>query len=78
MELVSEWEVKGRVEGKQELVVRQLTKRFGPLTAPVQQRIGLLTSEQLNTLGEAMLDFTTDNDLIAWLDAHGTQSSSPN
>lgn len=64
-------ETRGRSEGKAEgeagLILRQLNRRFGTLPAGVSERISQLTIEQLDELGEALLDFTSLSDLDAWL-----------
>lgn len=64
-------ETRGRSEGKAEgeagLILRQLNRRFGTLPAGVSDRISQLTIEQLDELGEALLDFTSLSDLEAWL-----------
>ncbi|WP_353930025.1 DUF2887 domain-containing protein [Okeanomitos corallinicola TIOX110] len=58
-------------EAKQEeatnLLLRQLSKRFGKLTDSYIQTISNLTIEQLEDLGEALLDFGNINDLDEWL-----------
>jgi len=61
-------------EAKQEeainLLVRQLSKRFGKLTHSYIENINKLTIAQIEDLGEALLDFTDINDLEQWLKAH--------
>ncbi len=73
MELMSSWERKGRLEGKEELVVRQIMRRFGSVTSQVRERLNRLSAEQLNELGEDLLDFKTPADLDAWLSRHTPQ-----
>jgi predicted transposase/invertase (TIGR01784 family) len=62
----------GRLEGEQFLVMRQLKRRLGTLTAAQQTRIQALSPDALCTLAEALLDFQTSADLEAWLQNHGT------
>jgi predicted transposase YdaD len=61
-------------EAKQEeainLLVRQLSKRFGKLTHSYIENINKLTIAQIEDLGEALLDFTDINDLEQWLKAY--------
>ncbi|MFM6021543.1 MAG: Rpn family recombination-promoting nuclease/putative transposase [Dolichospermum sp.] len=65
----------GRQEGRQEgtkddatnLLLRILSKRFGKLGDSYIQNINSLNIEQLEKLGEALLDFTDINDLETWL-----------
>lgn len=59
----------GREEGRQSelrLVMRQLTRRLGIVTPELQSQIQELSLEQLEDLGEALLDFTTEGDLVNW------------
>ena len=59
--------------GKEELIVRQLNRRFGSVSAQVTERLNRLSSEQLNDLGEALVDFKTSADLESWLSQHNPQ-----
>lgn len=59
----------GRVEGERSLIVRLLQKRFGELPQQVRERVETLCLEQLENLGEALLDFNSMADLQAWLEA---------
>jgi len=63
--------IKGRQEGikegKLELVVRLLERRVGEIAANIQSRIRRLSIEELENLGEAVLDFTSASDLTDWL-----------
>jgi predicted transposase/invertase (TIGR01784 family) len=60
----------GRLEGQQELIIRQLVRRLGSVDPDTQARICRLPIDQLENLGEAILDFTSASDLITWLQAH--------
>ncbi len=68
----AEGKAEGKVEGKQEgevsLVVRLLRKRFGKVYQDLEKQIQILSIEQLEDLGEALLDFTTEADLLDWLE----------
>ena len=57
----------GRQEGEAQLVVRLLSKRFGKISDRRIQVINRLTLEQLDDLGEALLDFGELADLDNWL-----------
>ncbi|MBD2616181.1 Rpn family recombination-promoting nuclease/putative transposase [Nostoc punctiforme FACHB-252] len=63
----------GREQGREaearSLIFRQLTKRVGELPQQLRQRLESLSLEQLENLGEALLDFTSMADLQAWLEA---------
>lgn len=63
----AEGRVEGRVEEGQRLVLRQLNRRFGEIDASIIERVHLLSTEQLEALGEALLDFSAVTDLEAWL-----------
>ncbi|MDJ0577784.1 MAG: DUF4351 domain-containing protein [Xenococcaceae cyanobacterium MO_234.B1] len=62
-----------REEGKQEegvsLVLRLLRKPIGEVSVDLEKRIGGLSVEQLEDLGEAVLDFQTQADLLSWFDS---------
>jgi predicted transposase/invertase (TIGR01784 family) len=70
-------EVKGRAEGRQEgrqegersLVLRLLTRRVGAVPTQLSVQIEALPLEQLEALGEALLDFRAIADLETWLQA---------
>jgi predicted transposase/invertase (TIGR01784 family) len=56
----------GRTEEGQLLVLKQLTRKLGSITPEVRSRVNSLTIEQLESLGEDLLDFTSRADLEAW------------
>ncbi|BAY78580.1 hypothetical protein NIES25_50550 [Nostoc linckia NIES-25] len=56
-------------EGERSLIYRLLARRVGELPQDVRDRIATLNLEQLENLGEALLDFTSMADLHAWLEA---------
>ena len=57
----------GRQNGEMILLIRQLSKKFGKLKDIYIENINSLKIEQLEKLGEALLDFTEINDLETWL-----------
>ena len=57
----------GRQEGEIRLLIRQLSRRFGKISDRRIQIINSLTLEQLDDLGEALLDFGELADLDNWL-----------
>ncbi|MTJ46505.1 DUF2887 domain-containing protein [Dolichospermum sp. UHCC 0259] len=65
-----EGQQEGRQEGETGLVLRMLTKRYGLLSLTQQEQIRSLNIEQLESLGESLLDFTEISDLDGWLLAH--------
>ncbi len=56
-------------EGEATLVLRQLTRRLGQVAPEVRSQIQQLPVEQLEELGEALLDFSSTQDLTDWLEA---------
>jgi flagellar biosynthesis/type III secretory pathway protein FliH len=58
----------GREEGKQDLLFRQLTKRFGKLSDRRQTQISALELTKLEELAEVLLDFASISDLDRWLE----------
>lgn len=60
----------GEQEGEKNLLLRQLSKRFGKLGDVYITSINSLTIAQLEDLGEALLDFGDINDLEQWLKSH--------
>jgi predicted transposase YdaD len=71
-EILAEGEQIGQQRGVQRersLILRQLQKRVGQLPQDLSDRLEILSLEQLENLGEALLDFTDLADLILWLDA---------
>lgn len=60
----------GVQEGKAGLVLRQLKRRIGEIEAKDEIRINGLSVEQLEALGDALLDFSSYDDLPNWLANH--------
>ena len=63
----------GIEQGKLELIVRQLERSVGVLSPEIQTRIAQLSAQQLENLGEALLDFASVSDLTTWLQAHNNR-----
>ncbi|HYQ91005.1 MAG TPA: DUF2887 domain-containing protein, partial [Candidatus Competibacteraceae bacterium] len=64
----------GHAEGQQQeaaaLVLRLLQRRLGALSADVETQIRALSVADLEALGEALLDWQTPAELLAWLQHH--------
>ncbi|NJK33871.1 MAG: Rpn family recombination-promoting nuclease/putative transposase [Oscillatoriales cyanobacterium SM2_2_1] len=56
----------GRQEGESRLLMRQLTRRFGQIPSAIASQIPTLPLEQMEELGEALLEFQSIQDLEAW------------
>jgi predicted transposase YdaD len=60
----------GRQEGldhERSLILRLLTRRVGSLTPENRSQVESLSLDQLESLGEALLDFSSSTDLEGWL-----------
>ena len=57
----------GKLEGEQSLILRLLNRRIGDVALELRSQIQALSLDQLETLGEALLDFTESADLVNWL-----------
>jgi Domain of unknown function (DUF4351) len=56
--------------GRQEIILRLLSKRVGTVSSEVEARVKALSLVMLEELFDAALDFTQMNDLMMWLDGH--------
>ena len=69
-----EWEERTKQEGvdqgERSLVLRQLNCRVGELSTAVRSKIDRLSLPQLENLGEALLDFSSIQNLEDWLAQH--------
>ena len=62
----------GLEQGRQKeaaLLLRLLGRRFGEIPANLTEEIRSLPVENLETLGEALLDFQSLSDLVTWLES---------
>jgi predicted transposase/invertase (TIGR01784 family) len=57
----------GRTEEARSLVIRLLGRRVGIVPANIETQVQSLTLQQLEALGEALLDFTGLDDVTDWL-----------
>ncbi|NJL62319.1 MAG: Rpn family recombination-promoting nuclease/putative transposase [Methylacidiphilales bacterium] len=55
-------------KGEERTIIRQLNRRFGEINSSLIDRIKLLPIEKLDTLAEALLDFSAVSDLISWFE----------
>ncbi len=67
-EILQEGEKQGEKAEAIILISRQLKKRFGRVEESVQEHIRQLSVPQLEELGESLLDFSSLNDLLSWLE----------
>jgi predicted transposase/invertase (TIGR01784 family) len=70
-DILEEGEIKGKTQGRIEeargLVIRQLTRKLGDVSTTLLFKIKALPLEQLELLGEDLLDFTSISNLEQWL-----------
>ncbi|NJM77914.1 MAG: Rpn family recombination-promoting nuclease/putative transposase [Acaryochloridaceae cyanobacterium RU_4_10] len=66
-EFLQEGEDKGALREGQTLILRQLTRRIGDVTPELRSQVQSLPLNQLEDLGEALLDFKNGADLQDWL-----------
>jgi len=55
----AEGAARGKAEGKAELLIRQATVKFGPLSEQVQERIRATAAAELDRMGERLLSAKT-------------------
>jgi Domain of unknown function (DUF4351) len=67
MQIVTSWMEEGIQRGELKIIQRQLTKRIGVITPELQEQLRGLSLTQLEDLAEALLDFSMQADLVAWL-----------
>ena len=74
MQIVTSWMKTGIEQGRQEglqretaLLLRQLKRQIGQLTPEIEEKVKGLEIEELENLGEALLDFEQLDDLTVWL-----------
>jgi heme oxygenase len=71
MQIVTSWMEEGIEQGARQearsLILRLLTRRVGQLPEVILAQVNELPIEQLEALGEALLDFADLSDLQAWL-----------
>jgi predicted transposase/invertase (TIGR01784 family) len=64
--IYQEWREEGEQAGEARLILRQLTRRIGDVAPALQSRVQALSLDQLEALGEALLDFSEAADLAEW------------
>ena len=60
-------EAKRLLETQRSLLIRQLTRKVGPIPINTIERINILQIDQLESLGEVLFDFESIADLDSWL-----------
>ena len=65
----------GLKQAKKELIVQQLNRKLGSVSGATEVKIEQLSLEQVESLGEALLEFETAEDLSGWLADAAEQNS---
>ena len=60
--------IQGRTAGEKSLILKLLTRKLGTLSPNITTKVSVLSLERLESLGEALLDFTSVADLESWLE----------
>ena len=75
MQLTNEWIERGKVEvrleGRRDLILRQLRHQIGLVTSEMEEQIAGLPDVRLDELAEALLDFQKPTDAEHWLASRG-------
>jgi len=80
MQITTSWMEQGLEQGleqgierglnrEKELVLRQLKRKLGQIAPVLESQIKALNIDIVESLGEALLDFNSENDLKAWLES---------
>jgi len=78
MQFPNPWVEEGRVlglqeglqEGRQDLILRLLKRRFGMVPVELVERIGGLSDSQMELFSESFLDFQNLADVKDWIACH--------
>ena len=62
--MAATWFEEGRTEGKAELILQQMERRFGEVPGAVRARITGASTEELDAWGAALLDAPTIEDVV--------------
>lgn len=73
MQYVTSVERMAMQKGERALILRQLTRRVGSISEVWQAQIEALSLPQLEDLGEALLEFSSIEDLEAWLQTYSLE-----
>ena len=71
MQITTSWMERGIEQGIEQggrsIVLRQLERRVGDLPEGIRSQVELFSLNEIESLGEALLDFTNLSDLEQWL-----------
>jgi len=83
MEIVTSWMEqgiqrgieRGLILGKLKIIKRQIKVKIGEISPKLMERISQLPEPKLGDLSEALLDFSTEENLAAWLEENAEDST---
>ena len=64
--IYQDWVAQGRRQGQASLILSQLKRLICDIESEDEIRISALSIEQLEGLGDVLLDFSSRDDLLAW------------
>ena len=67
MQITTTWMEQGIEQGGRSIVLRQLARRVGKLPEGVRSQVERFSLNEIEALGEALLDFANLSDLERWL-----------
>ncbi len=67
-DIIQRGEKQGEQRGEPKFALRLLNRKFGGLEESLTEQIRSLSTEQLEALAEALLNFSTTEDLVNWLE----------
>jgi predicted transposase YdaD len=66
-DILQKGEQRGLQKGEVAVILRLLIRRFGAIEPEIEQQIRALSITQLDELAEALLDFSSQSDLVNYL-----------
>jgi hypothetical protein len=80
MEIVTSWMEqgieRGLILGELKIILRQINRKIGEIAPQLLEKIRQLSEPKLEDLSDALLDFSTEENLAAWL-AENAEDSTP-
>ncbi len=67
-DILQKGEERGKKQEALQLIMRLLTRRFDAIESEIEQQIRTLSITQLEELAEALLDFSSQSDLVNYLE----------
>ena len=68
MEIVTSWMRTGMQREAEKIVLSLLNRRVGPIETDLEERIQALSTDRIEALCDALLDFSDRSQLLVWLE----------